>query len=175
MANQKQCRGCGEIKDTTLFSKQTASKDGLQSKCKTCNKKDNHKFRTEINPEHHAKWQRSNWDKFLNYVRKWKRADKNGIIYKITNPDGFSYIGMSEMYFSMRMSEHRKHYRQYKNGKRNSLPGLHESFDKYGIENHKFEKLLEFEDIDRKQLEYIERSFIDTIQQTGKSLNTRNW
>ncbi len=173
MANQKQCIDCGKVKDTTQFSKRTSSKDGLQSKCKQCNSKDNHKFRTEINPEHHAKWQTNNWDRFMNYMRKYRKADKTGIIYAITNPEGEVYIGMSEMFLKVRMIEHRKHYRQYKEGKRESLPGLHDSFDKYGVINHKSEIILELEGIDRKQLEHIERSFIEAVKQTGKSLNIR--
>jgi hypothetical protein len=175
MANQKQCKQCGKSKDTTQFSKCSSSKDKLQPKCKTCNKKDNQKFRKEINPEHHAKWQTSNWDKFMAYIRKYRKADKNGIIYSITNPYGEIYIGMSEMYLNVRIIEHKKHYRQYKEGKRTSLPGLHDSFDKYGVDNHRFQTIFESEGIDRKQLEYIERSFINAIEQTGKSLNVRYW
>jgi len=173
MTIMKQCKECGKSKETTQFSKCKANKDGLQRKCKQCNSKDNNIFRTEINPEHHAKWQTTNWDKFMSYLRKYRKADKNGIIYAITNPDGESYIGMSEMYLNVRMIEHRKHYRQYKQGKRNSLPGLHNSFDKYGVKNHNIKTLIELEGIDRKQLEYIESSFIEAIKQTGKSLNIR--
>ena len=173
MANQKECKGCGKVKDTTQFSKCSSSKDKLQHRCKDCNKKDNHKFRTEINPQHHAKWQISNWDKLMGYLRKYRRADKNGIIYAITNPIGETYIGMSEMYLNARMTEHRKHYKQYKQGKRKSLPLLHNSFDTHGIQNHTFETILELEGIDRKQLENIESSFIEVVKQTGKSLNIR--
>lgn len=171
----KQCNECGKSKETTQFSKSKARKDGLQDKCKQCNKKDNHKFRTEINPNHHAKWQSNNLDKLIGYLKKYRKADKNGIIYAITNPNGETYIGMSEMYLKARMSEHKKHYRQFKEGKRKSLPLLHNSFDKHGVENHKFEILFESEGIDRKQLVYIERSFIGAIEQTGKSLNSRYW
>jgi hypothetical protein len=174
MANQKQCNGCGKSKDITQFSKRTASKDRLQDRCKQCNSKDNQKFRTE-KPEHHAKWQLTNWDKFTEYLKKYRKADKNGIIYGITNPEGETYIGMSEMYFKVRVLEHKRHYKQYKQGKRQSLPGLHDSFDKYGVENHNFKTIFESEGIDRKQLEYIERSFIEAVQQTGKSLNKRSW
>ena len=173
MSNQKQCRACGKVKDTTLFSKRRASSDGLQCDCKECNKIANHKFRTIINPEHHAKWQSSNWDRFSEYLRKYRRADKTGIIYSITNPKGETYIGMSEMYFKVRMHEHRRHYKQALEGKRNRLPGLHDSFDKYGVENHTFQTLTKIDGIDRKQLEYMERSFIEAIKQTGKSLNVR--
>ena len=174
MANQKQCNGCGKSKDITQFSKRTASKDHLQDRCKQCNSKDNQKFRTEINPQHHAKWQTTNWNKFVGYLKKYRKADKTGIIYAITNPDGFSYIGMSEMYLKVRVIEHKKHYRQYKQGKRQSLPALHDSFDKYGVDNHNFKTIFESEGIDRLQLKYIESSFIEAVKQTGKSLNIRN-
>jgi hypothetical protein len=175
MSNLKQCQRCHQLKDTTHYSKCKSNKDGLQYCCKSCNKETNLKFRTEINPEHHAKWQTSNWDKFMGYLKKYRCADKNGIIYAIINPDGETYIGMSEAYLKVRRIEHIKHYRQALKGKRQRLPGLHESFDKYGLDNHRFEIILQLEGIDRKQLQFMEKSFIDAIQQTGKSLNTRNW
>lgn len=170
----KECQKCHKVKDTTLFSKCSSNKDGLQYKCKECNKKDNHKFRTEINPQHHAKWQTINWDKFMGYLKKYRKADKAGIIYAITNPDGETYIGMSEMHLNVRLIEHRKHYRQGLQGKRERLPGLHDSFDKYGVNNHNFKTIFESEGIDRQQLKYIESSFIEAVKQTGKSLNIRN-
>ena len=169
----KQCKECLKTKENTQFSKCSSSKDKLQPKCKNCNSNDNQKFRTEINPHHHAKWQTSNWDKFMEYLRKYRKADKNGIIYAITNPNGETYIGMSEMYLNVRIIEHKKHYRQYKQGKRNSLPGLHKSIDKFGWKNHNIQTLIELEGIDRKQLEYIESSFIQAVKQTGKSLNIK--
>jgi len=173
MTIMKQCKQCGEVKETTQFSKSSSSKDKLQPKCKNCNSKDNHKFRTEINPTHHEKWQNNNWDKLLGYVKKYRKADKNGIIYAITNPNGETYIGMSEMYLKARITEHKGHYRKFKQGKRKPLPLLHKSFDIHGLQNHKFETILELEGIDRKQLEYIESSFIQAVKETGKSLNIK--
>lgn len=164
---------CQKVKDTTKFSKCKSNKDGLQYTCKSCNKVSNLKFRTEINPQHHKIWQDKNWDKFVEYIRKYRKADKAGIIYAITNPIGETYIGMSETFDKVRFLEHKKHYRQYKQGKRKSLPLLHNSFDMHGIKNHKFKTLIELEGIDRKQLEYIESSFIQAVKQTGKSLNIR--
>ena len=174
MTNMKHCNECGRVKETTQFSKCKATKDGLQNKCKQCNSKDNFKFRTEINPQHHAKWQNDNWDRFMGYLRKYRKADKTGIIYAIINPEGFSYVGMSEMYLKVRLIEHRKHYRQFKQGKRESLPLLHKSVDKYGWNKHSYKILAEFEDIDREQLKYIEKTFIEAVKQTGKSLNAKN-
>jgi hypothetical protein len=170
----KECKKCLKTKELSEFSKCSSTKDLKQPRCRDCNKNDNHKFRTEINPTHHAEWQIANWDKFVEYLRKYRKADKTGIIYAITNPKGQTYIGMSEMYFKVRMHEHKRHYKQFKQGKRNSLPALHNSFDTYGIDNHKFKTILELEGIDRKQLEYIESSFIQAVKQTGKSLNIKN-
>ncbi len=47
MGITKKCQACGIDKDQSEYSKRSASKDGLQQRCKQCNKKDNHKFRTE--------------------------------------------------------------------------------------------------------------------------------
>ena len=170
----KECKECGKVKDSTRFSKCKSKKDGLQPKCKQCNSKDNQKFRIEINTQHHKIWQDKNWDKFVEYIRKYRKADKAGIIYAIINPIGETYIGMTEAFDKVRFLEHKKHYRQFKQGKRKSLPLLHNSFDMHGIKNHKFEIIVELEGIDRKQLEYIESSFIEAVKQTGKSLNIRN-
>ena len=135
---QKQCSSCGKVKDTTQFSKCSSHKDGLQYKCKSCNKVDNLKFRTEINPSHHQKWQWNNVDKYNEYIRKYRRADKIPVIYAFTNPEGKQYIGMTEAYPSVRLLEHRSHYRTASQGKRDRLKLLHDSFDKYGLENHEF-------------------------------------
>lgn len=173
MANLKQCSGCGKIKDTTQFSKKTKSKDGLQDKCKQCNKKDNLKFRTEINPDHHRIWQDNNWDKFVGYMQDYRRADKGGIIYAIVNPIGQQYIGMTEAYHKVRVLEHKKHYRQATMGKRNRLNLLHDSFDKYGIDNHEFKVVKECTGLTREQLKELESAYITLNKFQNISLNTK--
>jgi len=162
----KLCRNCGKVKETTQFSKRTASTDGLQQKCKQCNSKDNHKFRTE-NPEHHGEWQRSNAEQHVRNVARYRKADKSSKIYSITAPDGAVYIGMTQTHIAVRMLEHRAHFRRGKV----KLPKLHESFVKFGIENHKVDLVLELEGIDRTQLRFIENAFINSFSQQGKSLN----
>ena len=163
----KLCRECNKTKETTQFSKRTASPDGLQPKCKQCNSKDNKDFRTE-NPEHHGQWQRSNAEQHVRNVSRYRRADKSSKIYSITAPDGAIYIGMTNTHISVRMLEHRAHFRRGKI----ILPKLHESFKTFGIENHKVDLVLELEGIDRTQLRFIENAFINSFAQQGKSLNT---
>ena len=174
MANQKECKDCGKLKDTTQFSKCSSTKSGLQPKCKDCNKKDNLKFRNEINPTHHQKWQTKNWDKFVNYVKQYRKADKLPVIYGIINPEGMVYIGMTEMYLSVRLNEHRRHYRRALLGKRERLGLLHDSFDKYGINNHEFKVIKECPGLTREQLKELESAFITLNKSQNISLNKRN-
>jgi hypothetical protein len=164
----KTCSECKELKEFNQFSKRSVSTDGLQPKCKKCNSKDNLKFRTE-KPEHHQQWQWNNCDRVRELVRKFRKADKSSKIYSITNPLGETYIGMTNTPFSVRLLEHRAQYRKDKG----RLPELHKSFDKFGFENHKIDVILELEGIDRKQLGFIETSFIQAFKQKGKSLNIR--
>ena len=169
----KRCTKCRTLKEVTRFSKCSRNKDGLQHNCKVCNKEDNLKFRTQINPQHHAEWQRTNPDKLTELVAKYRKADKGGCIYSIRNPDGETYIGMTEAHLSVRWLEHRQHYKIAQKGKKQPLPKLHESFSKYGIENHTFEVVISLPGYDRKQLAFVETSFIESFQQIGKSLNVR--
>jgi hypothetical protein len=168
---QKQCKLCGETKDTTQFSKCSSTKDKLQPRCKECNKKDNLKFRTEINPTHHQKWQTDNWGSFVEYMRKYRKADKVGIIYSITNPEGMVYVGYSQAYFSVRKNYHNSHYKRAKMGKRRRLPGLHDSFDKYGLENHQFKVLKECPGFTKEQLLELENAYITLNKFQNISLN----
>lgn len=173
MANYKRCYCCGKSKETTQFSKRSASKDGLQDKCKACNKIDNLKFRTEINPEHHAEWQRSNLKRVNQLVKKYRAADKTGKIYLIQNPEGDCYIGMTQAHLNVRWTEHLIHYKQASKGKRGPLPYLHESFNKFGTEAHTIRTIYESDNINRKQLKWIETLFIKSFKHSGTSLNQK--
>lgn len=170
----KHCYGCSITKPTTEFSKSKSMKDGLQPKCKDCNKIDNHKFRTTLNPKHHTKWQRDNAKRVCEIVRKHRAADKSGKVYYIVNPDGEYYIGMTKTHLRIRWGEHKIHYRASKENKRNRLPGLHDSFDKWGIENHRMETIVEFEGISRKDLRQHEKAFIQSFKEKANILNTYN-
>ena len=169
----KTCNRCHEVKDTNQFSKCKANKDGLQYQCKQCNSETNLKFRSEINPQHHKIWQDKNWDKFVDYVKRYRKADKVGLIYGITNPEGMVYIGMTEMYLRVRLNEHRRHYRRASQGKRDRLKLLHDSFDKYGIDNHEFRVMKECPGLTRKQLQEVESAFITLNKFQNISLNTK--
>jgi hypothetical protein len=164
-----QCKQCGHSKDQSQFSKSSSAKNGLQPKCKSCNAKDNLKFRTELNPIHHSDWQKNNVKRVRELISRYRKADKSGKIYSIQNPIGETYVGITMTSISVRLGEHRKAYRK-DNGR---IPLLHKSFDKYGYENHIIKVLVEFEDIDREQLQFIETTFIKVFKQINKSLNIR--
>jgi hypothetical protein len=169
----KRCTKCREAKETTQFSKCSSNTDGLQHNCKSCNKEDNLKFRTQINPEHHAEWQRNNPQRLVELVWKYRKADKGGQIYSIKNPNGEVYIGMTEAHLNVRKLEHKQHYKRAKRGKMFPLPLLHDSFEQFGIENHTFETVVELPGYDRKRLAFVETTFIQSFKEIGKSLNVR--
>jgi len=174
MALVKQCNKCGEIKEHSQFAKKTASKDGLQQRCKSCNKVDNLHFRTEINPKHHQIWQKQNSDKVVEIVSRYRKADKNGLIYYIKNPEGKFYVGMTKTHFIVRMIEHRAKWKRGINGKsKSTIPLLWDSFSKWGFDNHEKGILLEFENIDRKTLRRYEAECIKTFKEMGISLNIK--
>lgn len=162
----KQCGECNELKAFTQFSRRTASLDLLQHKCKQCNSKDNKDFRIN-KPEHHADWQKNNAEQHIRNVTRYRKGDKSSKIYSISNENGEYYIGMTNTHISVRMFEHKTHFRR----RHGDMPGLHKSFDTFGFDNHKVDVLLELEGIDRKQLRFIEKVFIQLFHQQGKSLN----
>jgi len=170
--NLVKCKACGEHKETTAFSKRTASPNGLQQKCKQCNKSDNLKFRNE-KPEHHADWQKNNFSLVAEYLRKYRKADKTPKVYSITNPIGEIYYGATEMSVAVRMIEHRTHYRRACKGKRNRLGKLHDSFDLWGIENHKLEVIKELPNATRKQMFQLEKAYILIGKSNNNSLNIK--
>lgn len=169
----KQCSDCGKVKETTQFSKCKRNKDLLQLKCKSCNKKDNLKFRTEINPTHHQKWQHKNMQWHIQNMRQYRKADKCPTIYSIINPENQVYIGMTEAYISVRFMEHRSHYKRALKGKRDRLGLLHDSFDKYGIENHQFKVVKECPGLTRNQLRELEEAYITLHKFQNISLNIK--
>jgi hypothetical protein len=94
------------------------------------------------------------------------KADKMSKIYSITNPIGHIYIGYTKMDFTKRVSAHKSDYKS-KNG---LLPLLHNSFNLYGIDNHNFSVIYEFEK-SRYESKLIESKTIIEYKQKGISLN----
>ena len=176
MAN-KNCRECGVTKEDSNFSKCKANKDGLQGKCKQCNKKDNQKFREEIQPDYQLGWYKKHRKEWSKYTLDYKRAVNTPTVYGIVNPDGEMYVGSTMARPKIRFMQHRIHHRQMLKGVtyQTPLPKLHASFDKYGTDAHTLVVLGQFEGIDRKLLNMIEVTFINATMMSGKSLNVRNY
>lgn len=172
MALVKQCTSCFQTLPYEQFSKNKAAKDGKQWHCKTCNRKENLKFRTEINPKHHAQWQKENMDKHIQIVTRFRRADKSSKIYYIKSPEGKYYIGMTQMHLPVRWLEHKSKYNRWIKGKKTTYhPYLFQSFKQWGLDNHEIGILFESEDMDRKTLRMYEKTFIKTFKNLGLALN----
>jgi hypothetical protein len=173
----KQCKLCGITKEVEHFSKCTANKDLLQNRCKSCNRKDNQKFREDIQPDYQLGWYKTHRKEWSDYTLDYKRATNTPTIYGIVNPEGQMYVGMTMARPKIRFMQHKIHHRQMLKGVtyQSSLPKLHASFDKYGANAHTLVVLAQFEGIDRKQLSMIENTFINATMLRGKSLNVRNY
>lgn len=172
MATTKTCNHCSKQKDTTEFYKMSASKDGLQPKCKSCVKEINQNFR-ESNPTYQVNWQRTNAKKWNAYICEWAKEnvvadDSRSAIYYIINPEQKVYVGSTQTMFSYRKAAHKKEYKT-KNG---VMPYLHNSFDVYGWDKHKW-VVLDMSGTDRETLRTIEYTMINHFHKLGMSLNKR--
>jgi ERCC4-type nuclease len=107
-------------------------------------------------------------------MAKYNKADKLPIVYAIVAPDGKQYIGQTMMHLGVRRSEHIRHYKRALKGKRERLPLLHDSFDKYGYNEHQFKVVKELPNVNRKQLRAVESSYITLNKAQNISLNSTN-
>lgn len=122
----KHCNECGLYKEPSEYSKCKSRKDGLQPKCKDCNKKDNDSFRTD-NKEYwsYETGYFSDKEKW-NYISLYQSADKPIKIYMITFPDGSKYIGSTKAYLHIRLARHISDYRRVLLGyHKKMIPLLH--------------------------------------------------
>jgi hypothetical protein len=165
----KQCTKCGIVKEYSQFSKLRKAKDGLQWHCKTCNNADNQKFRDEIDPEYMSRWFSKHRDKWNEYIKDYSNVGDTNTIYSITAPDGMVYIGHTRRKKRFRLAEHSKYYRS----KAHYIPLLFESFDKWGIDNHRKEVLKEWKGSKEEGLE-MERRLIKFYKSINKSLNVKD-
>jgi hypothetical protein len=147
MAKTKTCSSCKEQKLTTQFSKYKSSKDGLQPHCKECQ---NARTRPITN--------------------KLLKADKDGLIYTITNPLGEVYCGQTNTESKYRWSNHKSAY----NTHYGKYPLLHKSFYQWGFDAHIFKVIENHGNIDKVSLKEIETNMIKAYKSNGKSLNVNN-
>jgi group I intron endonuclease len=86
-----------------------------------------------------------------------KRKFENGVIYKITNPNGHIYVGQTINY--------KERIKKYKTKQKINTP-IHKSILKYGFENHTFEIIISGinskEELDKKEIYFI--SFFDSYK-----------
>jgi len=158
----KKCSKCTELKPTTQFSKYKSRKDGLQPYCKSCQKVQNDKY----NP----KYRLDNKDYFTEYLK----ANKNGIIYRIVNPLGETYIGCTKKKLNVRFGEHKATYTFQKSKGYTTFPSLHNSFDIWGVDGHIFEEIKDCGDINKEELREVESKMIINLKKNGKCLNVNN-
>jgi hypothetical protein len=151
MAKTKTCSSCNELKSTTKFSKYKSAKDGLQPHCKECQS-------SRTRP----------------ITNKLLKADKDGVIYTITNPLGETYVGQTNKKPEYRFSNHISTYKFKKSNSYNTASLLYASFDQWGANAHIFEVIENYGNIDKESLREIESNMIKAYKLNGKSLNINN-
>lgn len=84
MNTLKHCWDCKETKPTTCYSKQTRSKDGLQSRCKECDKK--YREANKASKLHYnKKYYYANQEQILKQKKEYYSDNKEAILYKNAN------------------------------------------------------------------------------------------
>lgn len=78
MEDLKKCSKCGEILPVEEFSKNKATKDGLQNKCKKCSKKYYQENKENFN-EYRKKYQQENKEQIKERQKKYKQENKEKI------------------------------------------------------------------------------------------------
>ena len=175
--NPQTCNECGNTKPSSEFSKCTRCKNGLQPKCKECNKKDNDEFRKEKSEYWSYK------DGYFSDKEKWKyitlytAADKTVKIYMISFPDGSKYIGSTKALLSVRLNGHIQDYKRVKKGKsKRVFPLLHAKFDEFQnidelVHHVKNNTSIIEECVGSKTKQYtLEATWIKRLQKKGETL-----
>ena len=99
---------------------------------------------------------------------------KNGLIYRIVNPLGETYIGSTKRNLDTRFQTHRGAYTFQKLRGFSEFPKLHKSFTTWGVDAHIFELVKDCGDISKEELRLIESNMIVALKKNGKSLNVNN-
>ena len=113
------CNKCGKSKSENDFSKCSSRKNGKQPNCKNCNKVTNNEWYSEIGKDYY--WGNSgyfvkNKQKTKEYMKEYFAANKECIIYKLTLPNDFIYIGFTKTKLNNRILSHRNEYKKLLNG-----------------------------------------------------------
>ena len=100
------CYKCGKVKHEDEFYNCKPRKTGKQPNCKTCQKIYAKKWRDEINPEYY--WGQDGYfvrryAETIQYQMKYKKADKDCKVYRLTFGDGDIYIGYTKRNIGVRL------------------------------------------------------------------------
>jgi hypothetical protein len=140
----KLCKKCSTTKPVEQFGPNKRSKDGYQTWCSRC--------------------------RGINANQKTKKADKDSVIYSITNPIGEVYIGQTNMTPKYRWMIHKSAFKT----KYGQYPLLHKSFEQWGFYGHVFSIVQNLGDLPKEELREIESNLISAYKLNNKSLNIRD-
>jgi hypothetical protein len=168
--NMKKCSKCKIEKELTEFSKDRRSKDGLQNKCKFCNK-EYHKKYYQANKEYRKKYYKENKEKIKKYYQANKEYRKK--YYKENKEKIKKYYQANKE----RLKERSKKYREankeyYKKYREANKEYEKERWKKYYKENK--EKIKKYREANKEKINKYRRQKRKTDPLFKMSYNLRN-
>lgn len=168
------CSDCGESKPYTnqYFPYQIKKEGKLLKRCKSCQLIRTKEY-YKNNPNYFKEYREDNWETSMkDYILNWMKINNAAKykckIYSITSPDERVYIGLTKRKtIKFRFLEHKKCF----SAGIVKIRALCESFDKWGVENHKLQLIEELDTTDRNLGRKLESKWIKHYKNLGKSLN----
>lgn len=77
--NEKQCCKCKEVKPLKAYNKDRTTKDGLQARCRQCQKAWYYANR-EKTRQARERWRSANPEKAREYSRRWYKKNKKKVL-----------------------------------------------------------------------------------------------
>ena len=168
IGGMKHCNKRNTSKPLSEFSKSKATKDGLQTKCKECEKqylKQNYQDNKESRLENQNQYNQDNKESKNEYNLKLNMSEGYGV-YTLTHlPTQCYYVGEGQIY-----SRRAVHFSTLKGGC-NPYGLLQEHYDKHpNIEDWEFKVIRKFEDYDKETGRELEAFVIEESREKYPTL-----
>ncbi len=167
----KDCNRKGIPLPLSEFSKDKSKKDGLQYKCKDCNKKTNNTFKIN-NPNHWVGWRKNSKEHLSQYEKNISMSEGYGVYFLINIPTQKYYIGEGQLY--KRRSQHFSHL-QRGVSKYGTLQSLWNQYP--NIKDWEFKVIKKWDWENKEEGRLLETQLIleENNKNISKNINIRAW
>ena len=150
----KHCNPCNTSKSISEFSKSKTTKDGLQTRCKDCNKQYRQDNKESI-LEYQNQYDQDNKEDLLEYQRQLARSEGYGV-YTLTHlPTQCYYVGEGQIF-----KRRTDHFSKLKKGE-NKCGLLQEHYNKHpNKDDWEFEAIRKWDEINKDEGIKVEAKLI---------------